>query len=332
MQKVEMRKALFWEARDDGRVECRLCPHHCLIAQGKQGICLGRRNEGGVLYAANYGRTTSLALDPIEKKPLYHFHPGTGILSIAPNGCNFACPFCQNWQISQKESPTEEITPQELVDLARGRDSVGVAYTYTEPLIWYEFLLDACSVVREHRLSNVLVTNGMIEEEPLRQLLPLIDAMNIDLKSMDESFYKKVVKGNLESVLRTIRLAKESCHVELTHLVVPGATDSPEQINRLIDWIVELGDDTPVHFSRYFPHYNYDVPATPVETLVEIWNGARERLRFVYLGNIAIEGSSDTVCPRCGVTAVRRSYYSVDLSGLSNGRCGACGADLNIVQ
>jgi pyruvate formate lyase activating enzyme len=325
-------KAQFWEVREGGKVECMLCPHHCLVADGKTARCLGRRNEGGVLYAVNYGRTTSIALDPIEKKPLYHFHPGTHILSIAPNGCNFACPFCQNWQISQEEAPTREVEPGELIELARRNDSVGIAYTYTEPLVWYEFLMDACRTVREHGLANVLVTNGMIEEEPLRRLLPLIDAMNIDLKSMDEEFYRRVAKGDLGSVLRTIRLAREGSHVELTHLVIPGFTDSDDHIRKLIDWVAEVGEDTPLHFSRYFPHHKFDAPATPVETLLKIWDMARERLRFVYLGNVSVGRGSDTVCPGCGATAVRRSYYAVDLSGLEDGRCRACGADLNIVR
>lgn len=313
-------------------MRCLLCPHSCLLEEGKIGICRGRKNQGGTLYAVNYGETTSLAVDPIEKKPLYHFHPGTQILSTAPNGCNLACPYCQNAEISQGEVSTQYISPEKLAKLAKNYNSVGIAYTYSEPLIWYEYLLDCGELAHENGLKNVLVTNGLINEEPLKELLPFIDAMNIDLKSMKEEFYKKVVKGDLSTVLNTIRLSKKTCHVELTNLVIPTLNDSEEDLVELIDWVADLGVDTPLHFSRYFPHYKFTTEPTPVETLKKAWRMAREKLRYVYVGNVWIEGASDTLCYNCGNLLIQRTHYSTKITGMANGKCGNCGTEAEVVM
>lgn len=325
-----MKEATYYE-KVDGKVKCLVCPHYCVLAEGKVGICRGRKNIDGKLYAVNYGETCSVALDPIEKKPLYHFYPGSNIFSVSPNGCNLSCPFCQNWEISQGKVPTQYIEPTELVELAKRYNSIGVAYTYAEPLVWYDYLLDVGEECYKHKLKNVLVTNGMINEDPLRKLLPLIDAMNIDLKSMDEKFYKEFVKGDLEAVLNTITIAKKSCHIELTNLLIPTKNDSDSDITKLVDWIAELGDDTPLHFSRYFPHYKFRVETTPEATLRKAWELAKKKLKYVYVGNIQIEGSSNTICPNCGTLLIERGWFASRITNLKGKNCGNCGYEINIV-
>ena len=326
-----MREARYYERLDDGRVRCALCPVGCVVAEGELGKCFRGKNVGGMFHSVNYGRLASLAVDPIEKKPLYHFHPGSKILSTGPNGCNLDCRFCQNWEISQAEVATREMAPEELAQLSRHRGSIGIAYTYTEPLIWFEYLMDCGERVRASGGFNVLVTNGYINEEPLRELLPIVDAMNIDLKAMDEEYYRKVCRGGLKPVLRTIRLAKESgVHVELTNLVVPSLNDSDEQIDRLVSWIADLDENTPVHFSAYFPRYRMDLPATSVERLQHIYGRARKQLSYVYIGNAYVEGAGNTHCPVCGNVLISRKGYSTKISGLRGHVCKECGTPTNV--
>jgi len=326
------KEALFWEKREDGKIQCLLCPVGCVIADGKMGVCLGRKNEGGTLYATNYGRLVSLAIDPIEKKPLYHFHPGTQILSTGPNGCNMSCQCCQNWTISQEESPTEFVTPEELVEVALKENSVGIAYTYTEPLIWYEYILDTAGIAKEKNLANVLVTNGYIHEEPLKQLLPHIDAMNIDLKSMDEDFYKKICKAKLPPVLRTIELSyHHKVHVEITNLLIPTLNDSDEQIQKLVDLVANLSDRIPLHFSRYFPAYKMDIPGTPLETLQRAFLLGKRKLKYVYVGNAYIPNTSNTYCAECNELLIRRDGYYTSVVGIEDGNCKNCGTAVDIV-
>ncbi|TET20554.1 MAG: AmmeMemoRadiSam system radical SAM enzyme [Candidatus Cloacimonadota bacterium] len=327
-----MKEALFYETIKEKKTRCTLCIHKCILRPGEVGLCLGRKNIGGKLYAVNYGWTTSLCVDPIEKKPLYHFHPGIEILSIAPNGCNLKCPFCQNAEISQKEIHTSEITPRDVVSLCKKYDSIGVAYTYSEPLIWYEFLLDTGKLVKKAGLKNVLVTNGIIEEEPLKQLLPLIDAFNIDLKSIRETFYRKVVKGDLFTVQRTITMAHKSSHVELTNLLITDLNDSDEDIIDLIDWVYNLDPTIPLHFSRYFPHYKLDNPPTPQERLEFAYRKAKEKLDYVYVGNIHIKDSNNTYCPRCkNLLIERRGYHGARICGLNGTNCSNCGKSITII-
>ncbi len=247
-----------------------------------------RRNIGGKLYSLVYGETTSVSLDPVEKKPLYHFHPGENILSLGTKGCNFKCPFCQNWAISQDlEVQTRKITPQWVVDKAGECKSFGIAYTYNEPFIWYEFVLDTAKLAKKNGLENVLVTNGYVNPKPLEEMLPFIGAMNIDLKSIDDEFYRKYCKGSLDPVLYTIKTSVKACHVELTNLVIPGLNDSEEDFKRLVDWIYDnAGADVPLHFSRYFPCYKLDLPITSKETLEKAYKIAKKKLRNVYLGNV----------------------------------------------
>ncbi len=316
--------ARFW-SRAEGNVRCELCPNFCVIASGHSGRCLGRRNLSGELVALTYGEVVSMGVDPIEKKPLYHFHPGATILSVATYGCNLACPFCQNWEISQKVAPTRYVAPEELVTAAQESRGLGVAFTYTEPMIWFEYLIDAGRLLKEHGQQVVLVTNGMVNAQPLEELLPFVDAMNVDLKSIRPSFYRDYVRGNLETVLNTIRLARESCHLELTVLLIPGRNDSDEEIEELVDFAVGLGRDTVLHFSRYFPRHRAEEPPTPVARLVHAAEIARRELDYVYLGNVATDRYRDTYCPQCGNLLVERSGYAGAICGISGGRCGRCG-------
>lgn len=227
---------------------------------------------------------------------------------------------------------TKYFSPEELTGLAQEGGSIGISYTYTEPLIWFEYLLDTGKLVHERGLKNVLVTNGMINEEPLRELLPLIDALNIDLKSMEESFYRRISGGHLREILKAIAISKKHCHVEITNLIIPGLNDSPEQLDHLIDWVAQLGPDTPLHFSRYFPHYKMTAPPTPVATLKQARERAREKLRYVYLGNVSLEGSSDTVCYNCGNLLITRQGYSTSISGITDRKCSRCGVTAEVVM
>jgi pyruvate formate lyase activating enzyme len=283
-----MKEALHYEKLDGKRVRCRLCPYECNIPPSGRGACGVRQNDSGTLYTLVYGKTTGIALDPIEKKPLYRYHPGEFILSLGTRGCNLHCDFCQNWHISQEVSgPTENITSEETVERARSAGSFGIAYTYNEPFIWYEFVLDTAKLARENGLENVLVTNGFVNKEPLEEMLPFIDAMNIDLKAFDEDFYSKVCKGRLGPVLDTIKISAKRCHIELTNLIIPTLNDSEEMIKKMADWICNnVGADTPLHISRYFPCYKSTLPPTPVETLKMAEGIAKKKLKHVYLGNI----------------------------------------------
>lgn len=283
-----MKEALYYEKLDSKRVRCHLCPYECNIPSGGRGACGVRSNKDGTLYTLVYGKTTSIALDPIEKKPLYRYHPGEYILSLGTRGCNLHCEFCQNWHISQEvDGPMDDITSEEVVERAKALHSFGIAYTYNEPFIWYEFVLDTAKLARANGLENVLVTNGFVNLEPLKQMLPFIDAMNIDLKSFDENFYVKICKGRLKPVLDVIKMAAKKCHIELTNLIIPTLNDSEVIIRKMVDWIYEnLGPEVPLHLSRYFPCYKLSLPPTPVETLKKAEKIAKEKLKYVYVGNV----------------------------------------------
>lgn len=318
-------EALQYRTIEGGRVRCDLCPHRCVVAEGATGTCGVRANRGGKLWADAYGRTVTAAVDPIEKKPLYHFMPGSVILSIGPNGCTFRCDNCQNWHISKERAPTRYLSPEELVDLA-GRDgSIGVAFTYTEPLLWFEYIRDAAPLLRAKGLKAVLVTNGFLEEEPAREIAPLVDAFNVDLKSMSDEFYRKVCGGRVEPVKRFIEIAARVSHVEVTNLVIPGLNDADADFEAIAAWIASVSPEIPTHFSRFFPQYRMeDRGPTPPERLRRAYEIASKRLRYVYVGNIFIDGTENTRCPSCGETVVRRSGFSAR-SLARDGRCPKCG-------
>ncbi len=333
-----MKKASYWETRPNESVLCLLCPQYCNIQPGKIGVRRARRNVEGELVSLNYGEITSFALDPIEKKPLYHFYPGSEILSVGTKGCNLSCGFCQNWEISQGRADAYSITSKALAevvaDYGRKRESIGLSYTYSEPLVWFEFVLETAGLVHEKGFKNVLVTNGHINEEPFKDLLPYIDAMNIDVKSFSPSFYAKVCHGKLAPVLRTAKLAREAgCHIEITNLVIPGLNDSRNEISKLVNWVATtLGDITPLHFSRYYPAYKFKEPSTPVDTLRMAADIARSKLKYVYLGNVPGKEGADTICYECGNTVIERSVFGVTEYHIRDAECGYCGAPIHVIQ
>lgn len=312
-------------------VRCELCPHRCLIAAGKQGICRVRENRGGTLYAATYGKVSAVHLDPIEKKPLFHFHPGREILSIGSVGCNFRCLFCQNYPLVLGQAPLSSAGIPELVRAAMEAGAVGISYTYNEPMIWFEFVTDCARAFREAGMVNVLVTNGYVNPVPLSGLLPLVDAMNIDLKAMSPEFYRRMCGGSLDPVLETIRACARSTHVEITNLLVTGENDSDEAIRKVVDFVAGTDREIPLHFSRYFPQHRFTAPPTPVDRIEAAYRIGREKLPYVYVGNCHLAGAADTRCPGCGATVVRRLGYRTSVEGLSGNRCASCTAKLRFV-
>ncbi len=330
MSATDLHPALHWRP-EGSAVRCELCPHRCLVSEGKRGVCKVRENRGGQLFALTYGKVAAVQFDPVEKKPLYHFHPGKPILSIGSVGCNFHCGFCQNHHLVECRVPLVPVPVPDLVRATKREGAVGISYTYNEPMIWFEFVLDCAREFRKAGLANVLVTNGYIAPEPLRELLPYVDAMNIDLKSMDPEFYRRICGGELAPVLDTIRESVQSTHVEITNLLVTGENDSDESIRDIVDFVAEVDPSTPLHFSRYSPMHRFTAPPTPPARLAAAFRIARERLPFVYVGNYRLEGASDTACPSCGSVVVRRHGYATDRSGLSGNRCASCSAALRFV-
>jgi len=273
------------------KVKCKICPHQCHIDENEIGFCRARSNKKGVITAINYGLITSISMDPIEKKPLYRFLPGSQILSVGSFGCNLRCSFCQNYQISMagiKDIQTRKVSPQELVSQAlelKDQGNIGIAYTYNEPLVGYEYVRDCAVLARQKGLKNVLVTNGYVCAEPLKEILPYIDALNIDLKGFTEEFYHKV-SGDLETVKRSIKLASKNNHIEVTTLIIPGENDSEDEIRKMSQWLASIRPDIPLHLSRFFPCYKMtDRNPTEVASVYALAEIARESLDYVYVGN-----------------------------------------------
>ena len=325
------REALWFDRRPDGRIACLLCPHACVISPDGHGICRVRLNQGGSLQIPYYGRISSLSVDPVEKKPLYHFHPGARILSAGFVGCSFHCKFCQNWHISQGvDAETRFMSPGELVAAAKKERSFAIAYTYSEPLIHAEYVMDTARLARESGLKNAIVSNGYLNVEPAEELLGLMDAANIDLKGWDPDFYRSETGGSLDEVKRFISQAAAKTHLEVTTLVIPGKNDQPWQIDGIARFIASLDPNIPLHLSAYHPQYKYETPPTPAATLQLLAEVARRSLKFVYQGNIGPE-ENDTACLGCGALLVRRRGYSVKGSGIRDGACSKCGMRAPIV-
>lgn len=329
-----MKTAMYWHKIDGARVQCDLCPHACCLGEGGTGLCRVRTMSGGELKCSGYGLLSSSAVDPIEKKPLYHFHPGSRIFSIGGWGCNLSCRFCQNWTISQQSGVSGDCrSPHEIVESAFRHGSIGIAYTYNEPLINIEFVRDCAELAKARQLTNVLVTNGHIKAEPAADLLPLVDAMNVDIKSIDPSFYRRYCGGYLEPVLAFVEQAAASgCLVELTNLVIPGLNDGEKCFADLSRWIrTRLGETVPLHLSAYFPRYKLDIPPTPVSTLERAYRICSEDLAYVYVGNIVSKVGCDTLCPGCGTVVVSRRGYAATITNLRNGNCAVCGRPADLV-
>jgi len=314
-----------------------LCPQNCHLKPGGVGVCRVRQRIGDKLYTLNYARVSSLGLDPIEKKPLYHFYPGSLIFSAGTIGCNLACGFCQNWRISQEDAPTRSVTSKELIKKAEAEKTagnIGIAYTYSEPGMWFEYLLDTARLAREFGLKNVMVTNGYLRQEPLAELLPCLDAVNMDLKGMSDGFYKRACQGRLEPVLRFAEaVVKAGVHLEITNLLIPGWNDGDDDLRLLTDWVAGLNPDIPLHLSRYFPQYKFTAPETPAATMIKAYGITRERLNYVYLGNIGAEIGRDTICVSCGAVLIKRQGFQARLVDLAkNGLCRKCGQSVPVVM
>lgn len=334
-----MKEAKHYIILEKNKLQCRLCPHNCVLENNEIGKCKARKNINGKLFSLTYGKVSSIAFDPIEKKPLYHFFPGSLILSIGSYGCNFKCGFCQNWEISQvgieETDYYKEVTPETLLNYARKyKESIGISYTYNEPLINFEFLIETAKLFHNEGLKNVLVTNGFINKQPLKELLPYIDAANIDLKSFNKEFYKKICDGNLNFVLETIEIMfQEKKHIELTTLVIPGYNDSEEEIQQIVNYVSSLSKNIPLHFSRYYPMYKFDTPATDIKLLKKIFETVKEKLHYVYLGNVFNEEYNSTYCPKCKKLLIKRIGYNTQIVGLDKKNlCKFCGCEIYITS
>ncbi|MFW6150301.1 MAG: AmmeMemoRadiSam system radical SAM enzyme [Chloroflexota bacterium] len=327
------REAMLWEAVGDGRVHCFLCAHECRIAESKFGVCGVRQNSGGQLYTLVYGEAVAANVDPIEKKPLYHFLPGTLSYSIATAGCNFRCGFCQNWQISQvsgKEGTVvsgKKMSPDQIVRSAREHDCASIAYTYTEPTIFFEYAYDTARLAREAGLYNVFVTNGYITRQAVDTIAPYLDAANVDLKSSDDGFYRRNCAARLKPVLDSIAYMKErGIWVEVTTLLIPGENDSSEDITEVARFLSGLDPNIPWHLSAFHPTYRFtDYPPTPVATLKKAYDiGRQQGLHYVYMGNVP--EIVDTRCPGCNELLVKRAHFGVKQEMIQDGKCPSCGA------
>jgi pyruvate formate lyase activating enzyme len=319
----------------DKGVQCDVCPHACHLAEGQYGICHSRVNRQGILISEGYGRPCALNIDPIEKKPLLHYHPGSRCLSVASTGCNFSCLNCQNADISQvkpSDVSSIDLPPEKLVDECAAHHCPAIAYTYTEPLTFFEYTYDSACLAHERGIGNIIVSAGYVNEAPLRQLCKVIDAANIDLKSFSDDIYKQVSHGTLAPVLRTLKILKdEGVWLEITNLLIPALNDDATMLHRMCHWLFTNDfEDTPLHFSRFFPMYKMDkLPPTPLSTLTMARTIAQqEGIRFVYIGNAPDIEGENTYCPQCHRLLLRRDGYDILANHLKDGCCPSCGTPI----
>jgi len=328
-----MREALFYRKKEED-MSCLLCPHVCLIAPNGRGKCRTRINLDGKLKTLVYGESDSekmyFHVDLIEKKPLYHFYPGSYSLSFGTPGCNLFCQNCQNFDLSQStlgDIGEHFLKPDKIVELAKIQGCKSISYTYTEPTIFYEYLMDTSKIAKESYIKNVWVTNGFINPKPLKEALPYIDAMNIDLKAFSEEFYQNICGGKLRPVLETIKTVFRETHIEITNLLIPTLNDSNEDIEKLVDFVSELSDEIPLHFSAYRPMYKMGIESTPYDTLTRAKEIAEKKLKYVYLGNVP--ANNDTLCPTCKNTVIKRNYrVKIDLI---DEKCSICKTKIPII-
>ena len=325
------RKALHWRSVEDNKAQCELCPRRCLLSKGQTGFCKVRKNIDGVLYTLVYGQPVALHADPIEKKPLMHVYPGTKSFSLATVGCNLRCKFCQNWEIAQaspERVTVDSVSPEKIVDMAKKSGSRTIAFTYTEPIVFFEYMLDIAKVAKQEGVDCVMHSAGFIEERPLRQIAPYIKAANIDLKGFDQSFYDQYSQGTVKEILNTLEVLKEEgVWVEITNLIIPNANDDEDTIKAMCRWIKKhLGPNTPVHFSRFFPmHKLQNVAPTSLNTLLKAREIAYDSgLRFIYIGNVPNHDGEDTICPSCQKVVIKRRGYNVLENHIVDGQCKFC--------
>jgi pyruvate formate lyase activating enzyme len=325
-------EARYYERLPDKKVRCTLCPRRCVVEPSKRGFCEVRENCGGAYYTLVYARPCTANVDPIEKKPFFHFLPGTQAFSLATVGCNVDCMFCQNWQISQirpEEAQSFDLPPEAVARLARQYGCASIAYTYTEPIVFSEYVHDCASVARAQGVRSVMVSNGFINQEPLLDLCQVLDAVKVDLKAFRQQFYTEIVQGLLRPVMETlVTLKKQKMWTEIVYLVIPTKNDDEGEIREMCQWVVsDLGRETPVHFTRFHPEYRLrNLPPTPVSTLRKAREiGLKQGLHFVYVGNVPGEEGENTFCPHCGKVVIRRIGYTIRENNLKGDRCGSCG-------
>ncbi|MDD5031880.1 MAG: AmmeMemoRadiSam system radical SAM enzyme [Patescibacteria group bacterium] len=338
-----MKEAKFYKQLDNNKVRCQLCSHFCAISEGQTGICRARKNQQGKLYSLVYGFPVALNIDPIEKKPLFHFQPGSLAYSLGTLGCNLGCANCQNWGISQAENIGDKmkysdfIPPEKIIKNALAGDCASIAYTYNEPTIWTEYALAIMKLARENKLKNIWVSNGYMSSDCLDAILPYLDAINVDLKSMDEDFYLKNCRAKLAPVLDNLkRLKKEKVHTEITTLLIPSLSDDLEMLKKIAKFIArELGSETPWHISKFSPEISWklkNLPETGDEIIYKAYEvGKKVGLKYVYAGNLPGDDKENTYCPNCGQLAIKRLGYQIKRLD-KNGHCTKCGQDLNITE
>jgi len=334
-----MKEAMFYRQTDNDSVVCELCPHACKLKEDQIGICGVRKNLSGKLFSLVYGKAIAVHVDPIEKKPLFHVAPGSQSFSMATVGCNFHCKFCQNYDISQvKDAETirrfsRELSPRDLLTMAQKNSCISIAYTYTEPTIYFEYAYDTAKIAHESGLLNIFVTNGYINPEPLEYIQPYLDAANVDLKSFRDGFYKRLVGARLAPVLDALKLMKKlDIWIEVTTLVIPGENDSEAELTEIASFIKnELGVETPWHISRFYPHFHLrDHAVTPVATLNRAREiGLEQGLRYVYLGNVPGSDAENTYCYNCGELLIERYGYQIIAKNLNEGKCKFCGVEID---
>ena len=326
---------MFYKRLENNKVQCLLCSHYCKILPGKRGICRVREDQEGVLYTLNYRKLIAANIDPIEKKPLFHFYPGSKSYSVAAMGCNFRCLHCQNWSISQPERDIIEgqvVSPERIVQNALDSDCLSISYTYTEPTIFYETALEIARLARNKGLKNIFVTNGYISPDALNHIAPYLDAANIDLKAMSDTFYRKVCGARLEPVLDRIKQYYElGIWVEITTLIIPGYNDEDDELGEIAQFIADIDKEIPWHISAFYPTYKLnDAPPTPVSTLQRAYKVGKDKgLHYVYEGNVG-EGEN-TFCPSCGKTIINRKYFSTN-NKIKNGKCPFCGEEIRGIR
>ena len=321
----------------NGKVQCTICPRNCRLLEGQEGFCHVRKNVNQNIELVSYGYNTGLAIDPIEKKPLYHFYPTSSILSFGTLGCNMGCLFCQNWNISKNKSDPKKLnktSPDEIVEIAKKYNCKSIAFTYNDPIIFFEYATDTAKLCKENDIKTVAVTSGFINKEPAKEFFEFMDGANIDLKGFSQNFYKKNCLAKIEPVLETINYAvnKTNCHIELTTMLIEGENDSPDEIKAECNWILEnLGDCVPLHFSAFFPHYKFkDKNPTNFETLINAYNIAKSMgIKYVYTGNLSNIETSSTYCKNCHKPIIKRNGYRMLEYNIENGRCKYCSTKLD---
>lgn len=330
---MRAKEASYWNRQGSNKVFCRLCPHECLIPERQFGLCNARQNVNNTLISKSYGMVSAINIDPVEKKPLYHFYPGAKTLSIGSFGCNLKCGFCQNSGISMSKPEGDiRLSPEDTAYFAIEKNIKLISYTYNEPLINYEWVGEMSALARKKSMQNILVSNGYIKEEPLKRLSDYIDAANIDLKAYGNSFYEKNCGGSLEPVLRTIEnLYNSKVHLEITNLVIDGENSDEASFRKMVGFIAGISDEIPLHLSRYFPSHKFTLPETKEETLINLYSIAKEKLKYVYLGNFDSPEHENTYCKNCAACLIERNGYNIKMNCKNPRLCPECGTRNNII-